>query len=77
MSDPYDTLRTKTRELYNLMRYGCTDGYCTMRPRAGGMHTNGGCRCIDRLAELSLDVAGEADKFTRGKPRPELQGHIL
>jgi hypothetical protein len=75
--DPYHDLRLKARMLSDLFKYGCTDGGCKMRPRTGGMHTNGGCRCMESLAELSLEVAAEADRFTRGKPRPAMIGHIL
>ncbi len=30
---------------------GCTDGGCLIR-RPKGMHTNGGCKCRDRLGAL-------------------------
>ena len=28
---------------------GCGNGYCHLRGNAKGMHTNGGCRCVDDL----------------------------
>lgn len=75
--DPYDALRINTRSLNDLLSYGCTDGHCVMRPRTGGMHTNGGCRCMDTLADMALEVAAEADRFRRGKPRPTMKGYLL
>lgn len=30
---------------------GCTDGSCILRKQTG-MHTNGGCRCIDDINEV-------------------------
>lgn len=36
-------LDATTREL---ALEGCTDGNCFIRGRAGGQHTNGGCRCL-------------------------------
>ena len=77
MNDPYHDLRIKARELESLFKHGCTDGYCKMRPKSGGMHTNNGCRCIETLADLALDVAAEADKFGRGRGKPMMMGTIL
>lgn len=72
-----DELKEATRDLYNLLQFGCSDGYCKMRERPPkGMHTNGGCRCVDSLADLSFRVALEAEKFTRGK-RASVTGFIL
>lgn len=34
--------------------YGCGDGGCVFG-HPGGMHTNGGCRCLDRR-ELAHDM---------------------
>lgn len=31
-----------------LRDFGCSDGYCALRGPAKGMHTNGGCHCLDR-----------------------------
>lgn len=33
-----------------LAEAGCRDGYCVLRGPASGMHTNSGCRCLDRPA---------------------------
>lgn len=29
--------------------HGCTDGYCAIKGKAKGMHTNGGCRCVQNI----------------------------
>lgn len=34
--------------------YGCTDGGCVFG-HVGGMHTNGGCKCLDRRELTNLD----------------------
>jgi hypothetical protein len=68
MLDQHNVLRAKTRELFAHLLHGCTDRYCRLRPRTGGMHTNGGCKCIARLAELSLEVAAEADRVKNYVP---------
>lgn len=34
---------------------GCSDGNCRIRGRRGGMHTNGGCKCL-RYAEEAEKV---------------------
>jgi hypothetical protein len=54
-------LQIRTREMSDLLRYGCTDAHCRMIRRPVGMHTNGGCRCVGRLADLALDVAACAE----------------
>lgn len=28
---------------------GCSDGFCYIKGKAKGMHTNGGCRCVKNL----------------------------
>lgn len=32
---------------------GCGDGYCIIKGRANGQHTNGGCRCLSYPADVS------------------------
>lgn len=32
---------------------GCGDGYCVIRGRASGQHTNGGCRCLSYPADVN------------------------
>jgi hypothetical protein len=32
---------------------GCSDGYCIIKGRANGQHTNGGCRCLSRPADVN------------------------
>lgn len=63
--DRHHKLKILCRDLRSLFNDGCTDGYCQIRPTRGGMHTNGGCRCIERLADLALEVAAEADRVKR------------
>lgn len=53
---------------------GCQDGFCVIRGKAKGMHTNGGCRCIENIAVFALELAAEADKHAnrvRGQQLPE------
>jgi len=33
---------------------GCGDGYCIIRGKAKGQHTNGGCRCLSYPAEVGV-----------------------
>lgn len=67
-------LQCRARYLSNLLRYGCTDAHCRMIKRERGMHTNGGCRCIEHLAEIALDVAvcaeANANKHSAGTVMP-------
>ena len=35
---------------------GCSDGYCVVRGRAKGMHTNGGCRCLVNASRGQLQI---------------------
>lgn len=35
---------------------GCTDGYCIVRGKAQGMHTNGGCRCLVNATRAQLQM---------------------
>jgi hypothetical protein len=35
--------------LDDLATHGCTDGYCHLRGPATGMHTNGGCKCLEGI----------------------------
>ena len=35
---------------------GCTDGYCIVRGKAKGMHTNGGCRCLVNASRSQLTI---------------------
>lgn len=32
---------------------GCGDGYCIIKGRANGQHTNGGCRCLSYPQDVS------------------------
>lgn len=46
-------MRTRTEEVLDELQErleaigGCSDGYCLVTGPAKGMHTNGGCRCLD------------------------------
>ena len=51
---------------------GCSDGNCRIRDNKGGMHTNGGCKCLrypedaEKVKKL-IDVARAAQTiFTTG-----------
>lgn len=63
------------RETADRLERGCSDGYCRCRPRSQGMHTNGGCRCLDmaayavRWATKDLELAGRrgADCFPESR----------
>ena len=71
------TLHMTTHDLLNLQRrvrvfghyvtriiqHGCSNGYCRMVKRTGGMHTNGGCNCMRRLSEFSLELAQASDSL--------------
>lgn len=76
-SHPYHKLRVSLHALGDLLDFGCSDGNCKIARRRQGMHTNGGCRCIESLADLALDVAIEADKVKRLHcgPLNECSGH--
>lgn len=41
-------------ELANLAAWGCSDGYCVFRGPAKGMHTNGGCHCLNEIRNPSI-----------------------
>lgn len=34
----------------------CSDGYCIIGGKAKGMHTNGGCRCVQRMNNTQLNI---------------------
>jgi len=44
-----------------LVRHGCSDGHCDIRTFKAGMHTNGGCKCYNRLADYGIELAQSAD----------------
>jgi hypothetical protein len=64
-SHPYHKLRVALFELGAFLHFGCSDGNCKITGPRHGMHTNGGCRCIESLSDLALNVAAEADKVKR------------
>lgn len=39
--------------------YGCSDGGCVFE-YVGGMHTNGGCKCLDKRELTNLDMVMRA-----------------
>lgn len=51
---------------------GCQDSYCSIRGKAVGMHTNGGCQCVRGLVESMLDLAVELEPYQRRQLRPAL-----
>ena len=46
------------------LTHGCSDGNCVIK-RKTGMHTNGGCRCLRRLADDMLDCAAALEPVER------------
>ena len=65
ISHPYNKLRVALFELGSLLDFGCSDCNCKITGPRPGMHTNGGCRCIESLSDLALNVAVEAEKVKR------------
>lgn len=61
MTDGFDQLRPAAMELARLLEWGCSDGSCRLVKRHRGQVTNGGCKCLRHLAELSLIVAAGAE----------------
>jgi len=57
--------------LQQLLTHGCSDGYCYIKGPAKGMHTNGGCRCLREIKELSFELALviEESGHQRGRQR--------
>jgi len=39
---------------------GCLDGFCYIKGKAKGMHTNGGCKCVRNLVGRDNSVAAFA-----------------
>ena len=35
---------------------GCTDGNCVISGKRSGMHTNGGCHCIQNLGRAHMNI---------------------
>lgn len=62
MKDSYEKLRPLMYDLQILMNHGCSNGNCKMRRKIGGMHTNGPCRCLLHLSELTLAITAEAEQ---------------
>jgi len=48
-----------------LSTHGCGDGFCAINGPAKGMHTNGGCRCIEHIGEIALEIALEAERLNK------------
>jgi hypothetical protein len=46
---------------------GCSDGYCIIRGKAKGMHTNGGCKCHkeERAIRIAMVCLNEQLKQAR------------
>ncbi len=61
-TDHYEYLRTLLDIQAVHLSHGCTDHYCRLVKRPPGMHTNGGCKCIGSLADMSKMIAEAADK---------------
>jgi hypothetical protein len=49
-------MKRKIRELLFDGIKGCSDGYCVITGVAKGMHTNGGCKCIQDLSRSQLNI---------------------
>lgn len=56
------TPEAKAREIDNALAIydsvasslgGCSDGYCVIKGRVNGQHTNGGCRCLSYPADIT------------------------
>jgi hypothetical protein len=62
-----DAMREKAREIFR----GCSDSSCRLSP-PGGMRTNGGCRCRDKLETLLCDVWNEGYDDGREDGRAEV-----
>ena len=45
---------------------GCTDGNCIVK-KPTGMHTNGGCKCLERLNRCSLSILSSRLQNIRDK----------
>ena len=54
--------------VHQSLAHGCMDGYCAVKGKAGGMHTNGGCQCLRDLHEYLLELAVELEavRYRRG-----------
>jgi len=54
-----------TETVVDRFRRGCADGYCAVKGRAAGMHTNGGCRCVREFLSSDLLVSTKAREVDR------------
>ena len=59
-----DDLVKQYRELQEVIG-GCHDGYCVIR-KPKGMHTNGGCRCLDNLSLPERSRVGHLLRCAQG-----------
>lgn len=64
-------MKGKIREIVFGGFEGCTDGFCIIKGRAKGMHTNGGCKCITNLSRPQLQIIGSRLK-TIGETEVEI-----
>ncbi len=46
------------RSVADVLEGGCSDSYCRCKPKQGGMHTNGGCKCWNN-AQYALKWAAQ------------------
>jgi len=46
---------------------GCSDGYCLIKGKAKGMHTNGGCKCVsDRMRRGGFQDRIDLERVLQG-----------